>query len=362
MINNFNKSESGKILKQITFYILDAIKNFIFVLIFIAVIFVTVLYFDSGIRKFAFRSLSELPSISIHFLIRPAIISANFKSAAIWLQRELDIIRWIRSEKSSLLPGLIKNTGAVMRRVAIPKDLVILKPFLTQLAKAAPDMYLTRVWLARALADTDPKAALKELSEAVKLSGTDPESYRLAISIAVRHGLRTELQSWCNHYQTNQFGGIRPYETNNQFMATGIRRMALEVRTQNKEIVFYGHKGLSLNALKTYAFGFDRQLKISRLFLKLGLSPGVILKIDGLSLFNQGREVHIPSSDMVILSKNGFHVRDTLLVAGEDGDALEFVLRGRTFPLADSAAIRMSAVRAGLTASNICHSVKTKEQ
>lgn len=359
MINNI---DSKKIFKKVALYVLIAFKNFVYVSIFIVVVFASILYFDSGLRKFVFRSLSELPSISIHFLIRPAVISANFEVAARWLQRELDLIRWIRSEKSILLPGLIKNTKTVMRRVSTPRDLVTLKPFLIQLAKTAPDMYLTRVWLARALSDTDPKAALKELDEAVKLSGTDPESYRLAINIAVRHRLNADFQKWCSHYRINQFGGTRPYETNNRFFATGIRRMALEVRTKYKDIIFYGHKGLYLNTPKTYTFGFDRHLKISRLFLNLGISPGSVLKIDGLSLFSQGREVRITSSDLIILSKHGFQVHDSILMTGEDGDVLEFVLRVGSFPQADAAAIRMTVVRAGLATSKVCHNVKALER
>jgi len=299
--------------------------------------------------------VSELPSIGTHLLMRSAVIAGDTAAASVALNRQLDLAMWLRKEKSIQLPGIIKNTESIMNRSGTSTKLAPLVPFLQRLVKADPSIYKPHLFLAKALQYDDPETALIELKQAIKFSGPEPEPYRLAISIAHRAGLESDVKHWCNKYNRYQFGGIRDHETMNEFNTSGLWRMAVEIRGDGSRPPAYTiNKGLILNKSHKYHFNFLRQWTANAIYLHVPTPAGVIFDIEDLVFFDRGVSRRIARSDFLVFSEHGYHFGRKILSTGKN-DVFEFRLINGEYLQLDGLAISMVVTRGRLNEVAACN-------
>ena len=330
------------------------VRDVAIVAVFATAIFVIVLYFNSNARHLVFRSVVEAPSGAFFYVIRRDMISRRFDSASARLQQQLNLITRIRAAKSSMLPGLIDNTRYVADQAAVPGDWDALRPFLYNLVAAADDVHLAHLWYGTSLTHDDPMMALDHLARAADLSGPHPAPYRVAIQTAFRNNMSAELQDWCRRYREEEFGGLRTYHYNNRFLETGIRRMAVRVELEDREIRYFGHRGLALGDTRTYEFAFDEPLTIDRLALDLGIVPGITVDVRAITVRMATGNQTIGPDAFSVFPRRGFTVDTVHVTTSRDGETLEFAFPGGRLEDVHALALEIATDRADLASASVC--------
>ena len=321
---------------------------------FAAIIVSLTLYTSDSFRHKAFRAFAETPSGVFYYLIRGEVISRRFGSAASHLQKQLDFIGWVRGSQNIMVPGLIENTRFVVNVASTPAEWQTLTSYLTELDEKTEGIYLTDLWLGRALARQDPIRALEHLDQAAAIAGPDPEPYRYAIRIAYENGMTDQLKSWCVRYQNLQFGGTRSYDYNNRFLETSMRRTALRITDSEGEVTYFGHQGLMLNQSNKLAFAFDRPRPVHDLALEFGVSPGVVLDIGEVRIETIAGTRTYTADQVHLFPKHGFNLQEGVVTTSQDGEVIGIGLEGEAVDAAIGVDIVVDVSRAGLAGANLC--------
>ena len=157
-----------------------------------AVLAILVLSISPNLRHLVFRSVIEAPQFGIYLINRKYVFANDFAGAATWLDRHFSLANSLSTGISTMLPGLISNTEFVVSRVRSKKQHQALLPYLKKFAAAVPEIYVARIWVARALSQTDPASAFQHLDAAVRLIPSDSRAYRIGISAALSLGDRLQ--------------------------------------------------------------------------------------------------------------------------------------------------------------------------
>ena len=75
------------------------------------------------------------------------------------------------------------------------KDLIFLN-----LVELDPNLYKARIWLARAISDTDYKSALTHIEKAIEILPAGEDAYRAAIRISQDKNDAKLAQKFCDKY------------------------------------------------------------------------------------------------------------------------------------------------------------------
>ena len=99
-----------------------------------------------------------------------------------------------------MLIGVYDAVNLVASKASSQKDFNLLEEVFFELVELDPNLYKARVWLARAVSDTDYKSALMHLEKAIKISPASEEAYREDIRIAQERQDINLAQKFCNKY------------------------------------------------------------------------------------------------------------------------------------------------------------------
>jgi hypothetical protein len=319
--------------------------------------FIALTFFSIDARHYLLRTAAELPAFATYFMVRKSVMASQYSRVNTLLGRQLDLVLWLGPRENVFLPGLIENAKYAFNSAYTRDEIANLAPFAERLVEAEPDLYPARVWAALAISLTNSELALKHLERAVKLSGTEPAPYRIAIEIAHRNQNHLELQKWCSRYATTQSGGGRPRNFNNLFEGTGIKRMALEAINADGESQIADHHGISLNNIRDYSFEFSNPLAPAELRLHTNAVIGTAVKISAIKVLRSGVSHVIPISEIVQFSREGAHLEDGwVLSTGKYGQTLKLVPASKPMPQFDTVVMTMKFKRLNLSTPNLCAS------
>ena len=319
------------------------------------VIGVAVLFAVPSFRHMAFRTIVEIPQFGVYFLVRRELFVRNFVGIDQWLNRQLQIVKWIGGARSSLLPGLIANTGFVMDRTSLSGDHQALRPYLSSLVEAFPNVYPARIWLAKSMIPADAEKALPHLEAASRLVPADDRAYRVAIDALLALGRVSDAQVWCKRYRKAQFGGPRPVDNNTLFEGVGLRKMAIEVIDTDGQMVLVGHQGLRLGKSRIYDFSLPKPVEPKIIVFHVGLLPGVEITFEKLSLFGQDGRTDIPAAQLLLTPSSAFVSNDGRMLSTSDtGESIGIRGKRGRFSTFDKLSLTIKFERLGLTIGADC--------
>ena len=321
------------------------------------IVSIVMIFFLSApkVRHGTFLFALELPGIATRFALKQYVPLRRFDKALPWLERELDLINWFAPRRNHLLPGLINNTAYVFERTRFPEEFVLFLPFLKQLVATHPELYPARIWLARALKETDPASAFEHLEAATRLSAADERPYRIAIALALKEKSSAKLKDWCNRYQTHQFGGLDPIDYDNFIHSIGLRNMVLEVINPLGNRQLTGNMGIQLGESKTYEFILEKSGPVIKMRLHLGIVPGIAVSLKSLKFYLKGKTKKILNDGWVLTSWSGFHLDDgRVITISKDGETIDIHPPKEGFGEMDRVELKLRLDRLGLANPGPC--------
>jgi hypothetical protein len=307
------------------------------------------------LRFSLFRIATELPAVATNFAIKKYAKNRNFKSGVAGLERQLSIMQWTNTSRSSMLRGVIANTEIFMGVAERPSDYAVLTPYLKRLVSDQPDLFIAQVWLGQALSHNDPKAAFRHLEEAARIVPSDNRPYRIAVGAALALGDRNMALDWCRRYSEAQFGGTRPLIYRNIFGGAGLRKLALEVSNTPGGPSRITNEGVQVGEAKTYDFDLPKRVKTDVLKLHTGILPGVRITFGEMILYGPDGQRRLGPNDLIILPRKGFILSSNrMATVSPDGDIITFRPRTGTFGMIDRVDIKMTFERLGLASLPGC--------
>jgi hypothetical protein len=311
-----------------------------------------------SIRHAFFRSVVELPQFVTYLIIRKAVISRDLDSAVLWLNRQLDISQYFKTGSNTMMPGVIANTEYVVERARLKHQYQPLLPYLKRLVAVDPETYVSRIWLARALAESQPALAFSHLEAAVSLIASDSRAYRIAIDASISLNQFDKARKWCEQYQIAQLGGPRPHDYNTLFNGSGLRKLALEVHDKNNTPILVGNSGLRLGSERAYEFTLPSIVSSKSIRLHLGILPGTGVKFGGISLFGPRGKSYYSDDDLIIVPLKGFFTKTDRLVSNAvDGDTVKIYSPSRKFIDFDRISVHLEFSRLATSRFAVCNGV-----
>jgi hypothetical protein len=254
----------------------------------IGLVGLAVLALDADLRRAAFTRV--IPAFDLYQMmsVRRHVREREFEVAAGIIQRHISLSRRLSRSRSRMVLGLVEVTGLVAERARLQSEHDALLPVLEQLVELEPDLYMGRVWLARALWRRDPAAALVHVNRAIALVDADERAYRVGIEAATKSGDDALVESLCTRYASAQFGGPTPRSYQHMFVATGLRKMALEAVSPEGRSVIATNHGVTLGEQRSYDFVLPESSSAKEFALHLGFLPGVRMKLHALEVSYRG--------------------------------------------------------------------------
>ncbi len=315
------------------------------------------LTFNSDLRRSLFHKVIAVHNFYQIQSITRHVQSRDFPGAANKLLKYIKLSKMISDGKSSILYGIYEAVDLVASRASTQKEFNILEEVFLEIIELDPNLYQPRVWLARAISDTDYKSALKHLEKAIEISPASEEAYREGIRISQYRWDSTLAQKFCDKYKKSQLGGNRPLHISNFFGASSIRKMAVQFSPETKSPIFYSHAGIKLNDFQNYEFVPISPIDMNGINFYFSFLPGIRVYIKEIVVYSSGQILTIPIKDFTVTSRSAYVENNNedlsfLLVNTEDE-----ILRLRykhIFKSVEKILVKMNFTRMELTNELLC--------
>ena len=304
---------------------INKITNYILIAFFLLFLFILIsLTFNADLRRSTFHkaiaifNFYQIQSITKYVQVR------DFSSASDKLLKYIEFSKKISEGKSSILNKVYEAVEFVASKATTQKEFNLLENVFFELIKLDPNLYNVRVWLARAISDTDYENAIMHLEKAIEISPASEKAYREIIRISQNNNDTNLAQKFCSKYIEAQLGGNAPRHYGNYFGASSIRKMAAEFSPESENPIYYSHGGIQLNNFQNYEFVPTSPVDMNGINLYFSFLPGIRVYIKEISIYSSGEIIKIPIQDFTVSSKSAYidYNNDEnlsfLLVNGED--------------------------------------------
>ena len=304
---------------------INKISNYILIAFFLLFLFILIsLTFNADLRRSTFHkaiaifNFYQIQSIMKHVQVR------DFSSASDKLLKYIEFSKKISEGKSSILYKVYEAVEFVASKATTQKEFNLLENVFFELIKLDPNLYNVRVWLARAISDTDYENAIMHLEKAIEISPASEKAYREIIRISQNNNDTNLAQKFCDKYKKAQLGGSKQLHVGNYFDSSNIRKMAVEFFPETKSQLFYSHAGIKLNSFENYEFVPTAPIDISGINFYFSLLPGIRIYIKEMSVYTPENILKIPIKDFTATSRSAYIENNSsenlsfLLVNAED--------------------------------------------
>ena len=290
--------------------------------------------------------------------LRRYVRERDFETAAKRLNRHIDMSLKLSRNRSKMVLGLVEAFSLVVEQARFEADFKSLKFPLERLVTIEPELFLGRIWLARALWYENPDQAIQHLNTAISLVSADERSYRQGIETALKLGQRSLARSYCDAYHSAQFGGPKPRSYHHLFRGLGFRRMGLVSHSVDGKEVVVMNSGLELNQRRSYDFSLPDAQTMGFVDLHLGTLPGLHIKLHGVSVLSSTGSVKFLPSDIIVTTRAAYVMsNDERAVRIITTDANDELLRVR-FPTDQHGVVQISVdmtfSRLMLSSGDVC--------
>ena len=238
--------------------------------------------------------------------LRRYVRERDFETAAKRLNRHIDLSLQLSRDRSKMVLGLVEAFRLVVEQARFEADFKSLKLPIERLVTIEPELFLGRIWLARALWYDNPNQAIQHLNAAIALVSADERSYRHGIETALKLGQTSLARSYCDAYYSAQFGGPKPRNYHHLFRGLGFRRMGLVTYTADGKEVVVTNSGLELNQRRSYGFSLPNIQSMEFIDLHLGTLPGLDIKLHEVSLRTSTGIVRFNPLDFIVTTRAAY--------------------------------------------------------
>lgn len=286
----------------------------------------------------------------------------DFSAASDKLLKYIEISKLLSDGKSGMWNGIYNAVDYVTLRATTQKEFNQLEKVFLSLVELDPNLYKARIWLARAISDTDYKGSLAHIEKAIEILPAGEDAYREAIRILQDKNDTKLAQKFCDKYLKAQLGGYMPLDGGNFFGASGIRKMAVEFIPENKDPAFYPNSGIQLNKFQNYEFIPSYPLTMNGINVYLSSLPGIRVYIKEIAIYLSGEMLVIPIQNFTITSKFAYIEEDNdnnlsfIMVNGKN-EVLRF-RHEKTFKSVDKITIGMNFTKMKLVNNLLCEDAK----
>lgn len=310
------------------------------------------------IRRQAFTY--AVPAFNLYqtMYLRRYVRDRDFVTAANRLNNHIDLSKKLNPNRSKMLLGLVEAFDLVVEQARFEAEYIALQKPLERLVAMEPDLFLGRIWLARALWYNSPKEAIEHLNVAIKLVSADEKSYRQGIATALKLKQPSIARKYCEAYQTAQFGGPKPRGYHHIFRGLGLRRLGLLTKGEDGEDVFQTNSGLQLNERRSYSFSLPHVKSLNMVELHSGTLPGLEVVVHHITLSTsfglkqiQPKDLRVTSRAAYVLDGTGHDIR--LITTDDNDEYFRFWLPEQQLDV-ERVTIDMTIRRLKLASAEVC--------
>jgi len=271
-----------------------------------ALVLFTVLIVSADLRRQAFTYV--VPAFNLYQImsLRRYVRERDFVTSAQMLDRHIDLSMQLSSGRSQMVLGLVEAFDLVVERARFESDFDKLWKPLERLVAIESDLFLGRIWLARALWRDEPEQSLGHLKVAISLVSADERAYRQGIEAALKLGQPSLAQAYCEQYQAAQFGGPKPRDYHHLYRGLGLRRLGLIGKMADGRDVVVTNSGLELNKRRNYNFNLPDPRALTMVELILGTLPGLEIELHGITLMSSTGDIKFQPSQLQVTTRTAY--------------------------------------------------------
>jgi len=287
----------------------------IFFLIFITVTFIAI---DDNKRRSIISKVLVLHDI---YRVRSLTYGLQVRDFALLSDRLNDYIdasKYFSDGRTYMFPGIYEATELVVSRALTQDDYNKLESIFEKLLELDNRIYKLHVWYARALKDNDIEKSLKHIDIAIKISPSQEEAYREALSIAQIIKDSDLSNKYCNKYQREFLGGHKPLHFPTMFDSFNNQKFAISLNNLNDPSLRLISSNFVLNKDKTYEFVFERKTDLDGFDIYIAPLNNLKLKLEEIKYFIKGQEYLIKINDLSVTSNQS-------LIIEEKGEIFEII-------------------------------------
>ena len=315
-------------------------KFFISIILIFAVAITSFLVFDFKKRFFIIKSIVPIYNIFKQLEIRSNLRSRNFKKIEQNLKAQIELSKKYGSAKSSFTLGIYDIFQIIYDNILFKDEYYLFENVSKEWLELNPDIYLAKIFYAKTLIEVYikgenkgnfPDEKIKEIKkillDAIKISNSREEAYRIGIEFSNLIGSSIDLNIFCNNYYTSYYGGSKPRTHNSifKFRDYSIDKLAFYINDDMNSITLGDY--ISLNKKFNYDFNFSKKENIDKLNLIISTLPGIIVDIEKIKLYSHLKEIEVSIDDIFVTSKNAYNLKSDknlliLILTGKDKDEI----------------------------------------
>jgi tetratricopeptide (TPR) repeat protein len=292
-------------------YQFKTIKFLIFFILFLLFTSITFFALDSESRR---KIIHRVLVLHDFYRIQSLTYGLQVRDFDILSKRLINYINFSKkfSEgRTYMLPGIYKATELVVSRAVNQEDYNKIEKILKELLKLDNRVYNFHVWYAIAISDNDYEKALRHLDIAIKISPSESEAYRQALIILQKIEDKNLANYYCIKYNNAYLGGNTSSELPTLFNSFNNHKFSIKVNNTETESNFI-NSNLIIDKNKSYEFILNNKQNLNGLNLYFAPINSLILKLERIEYFSEGKKKDINYDDLIITSNNSYFFEDSL--------------------------------------------------
>jgi hypothetical protein len=317
-------------------------KIFLSVFLILALAITTLFIFDFQKRFLIIRGIIPVYNIYKQLEVRTNLRTRNFSEIEKNLKLQIELSKKYGSTKTGFTNGIYDIFQIVYDNILFKDEYYYFENLSKEWSELHPDIYLAKIFYAKTLFEIYIKGEKKEnfsdvkineikkiLLEAIEISNSREEAYRIGIEFSNLIKSKTDLNIFCNKYYISSYGGIKPRSHNSIFGGFGdysIDNLAFYINDDINNLMLGDN--LTLNKKLYYDFNFYKKENIHKFNLIFSTLPGILMEIESI-IFNSGTEkkIEISIDDIFVTSKRAYNIESkknnlNLILTSKDNDEI----------------------------------------
>ena len=336
---------------------------FIILLLFIAISSYFALNYN--FRRATFFRVVAFINLYEFYSIRQDVIQNNIKKAAKKINNYINFSQKISKGKNAMWQGIYDVTYLASSKAKKQNDFNQLEEVYLKLIDIDPNIYMVRVWLAKALSDNDYKKSLEHLHEAIKLSPANEEAYREMIRIYLKVNNDEKLiYNYCTKYSSTQLGGNLPRNYINFFGGNNLSKFSISLNLFENNLISYSKSITKIDSYEEYEISLINPSDVQNINIHVSFLPGVQISVKNILLRSKNKLVELSPADINFFSKSSYLIKDPddefVIIKGDAGDDIMTFHNNKKIKSVDKIIFNMKISRLSLTNQSICDGILLK--
>jgi len=337
----------------------------LFIILLLLIIISSYFALNYNFRRATFFRVVAFINLYEFYSIRQDVIQNNIEKAAKKINNYINFSQKISKGKNAMWQGIYDVTYLASSKAKKQNDFNQLEEVYLKLIDIDPNIYMVRVWLARALSDNDYKKSLEHLHEAIKLSPANEEAYREMIRIYSKVNKDEKLiYNYCAKYRSAQLGGNLPRDYTNFFGGNNLSKFSFSLNLFENNSIFYTKSITKLNSYEEYEISLISPLDVQNINIHISFLPGVKISVKNILLRSKNKLVELFPANINFFSESSYLMRDSVdefvIIKSSAGDDIMTFHNNKKIKSVDKITFNMKISRLSLANQSICDDILLK--